>query len=97
MLWALLLTPPSVIALCNLFLNQRADAPAISLAIAPIALMACTANIAKLLHQRYRGRSRVMLVVFYIFGELVVCLATWLGTWLAVDEGACIEFMRTFA
>lgn len=82
-LWGCLIAPPAIIALTNL-LGGDMGVLGLSPFFGFIAFIVCGMGFADTLQQRYRGPSLTMLMVFYFFGELVVCLATWFGTCMAV-------------
>jgi hypothetical protein len=85
-LWITLAIPPVLTLVTNMgigLLSRNGGDGGISLLIPPIMFFViigfCT-KFHSLVKQRYKGRSLVFLNFAYFFGQVIVCLALWIGS-----------------
>ena len=82
-LWTTLAIPPVVTLVTNMAIGLLSGDGGISLLIPPIMFFVIIGFCIKfhsLVKQRYKGRSLLFLNFAYCFGQVIVCLALWLGS-----------------
>lgn len=87
-LWGWLLGPSFAVVSANFFINWLAkrfdDGVFWVLPGGLIAICLGTIFFAALMKKRYRGGTRALLVAGYFFGQMVVCLAAWIGSCVVI-------------
>lgn len=89
-LWISLLLPPLATVTVNLILglaHGRDDGWGILLVtpwVAFFLIIGCMTTFVPAVGMRYHGWSQVVLSSFYFMGQIIVCMALWLGSFLLV-------------
>lgn len=89
-LWISLLLPPFATVAVNLMLgltHARGSGQNILLVtpwLAFFVIIGCMTNFVPAVGMRYHDRSQVILSSFYFMGQIIVCLALWIGSCLLV-------------
>ena len=85
-LWCALAIPPGVTLVANVAIglsSKIVDAGGLSLLIPPLmffVILGLSFRFHAIVKPRYRGRSLGFLTTAYFLGQIIVCLALWIGT-----------------
>lgn len=85
-LWCALAIPPAVTLVANIAIgvaSKNVDVAGYSLLIPPLMFFVISAlcfRFHAIVKPRYRGRSLVFLTCSYFLGQIIVCLALWIGS-----------------
>lgn len=85
-LWCALAIPPAVTLVANIAIglaSRGVDVAGLSMLIPPVmffVILGLSFRFHEIVRTRYRGRSLVFLYCAYFLGQIIVCLALWIGS-----------------